>query len=170
MLDLNTVIRSLDEEVAEETRNDIVEALATACAGAVAEAMDTAYCSPAVWDGMRLWLVNNLNSDCEDERYGLPAMTSLLETLARACVEGFSYSALPNDQWYPGAPVDLDMHDRGGAIMHRRAYNCAAVLCMVAHGEQGATIVKGFDDLQDRNLRKMAELIGKRLGEKLRGR
>ncbi|SEB02197.1 hypothetical protein [Rubrimonas cliftonensis] len=43
MLDLNTVIRPLDNETAEETRNDTVEALATACAAKTAP--DSAYCS-----------------------------------------------------------------------------------------------------------------------------
>jgi hypothetical protein len=169
MLDLDTIIRALGDDVAEAAREDVVEALAGSCADSVAAAMDGAYCSVRVWDGLRFWLVNNLNSDCPDVRYGETAMSGLLAALARGCVEVFAYSAVPNEEWYPGAPVDLAMHDRGGAILHQRGYNAAAILCMVAHGEHGAAIVKRFDDLKERNLERMAEMIGQRLGKKLRG-
>ncbi|MEE4208137.1 MAG: hypothetical protein V2I43_02590 [Parvularcula sp.] len=169
MLDLNTVVAAIKADADKDARYEIIRALGRLCIDAVDEAARTAYCSPPVWEFLTDWVIAN-REQCPEDAFSVESLTDLLETLARACVEVFSYSALPNDQWYPGAPVDLDMHDRGGAIVHRYAYNCAATLCMVANGEQGAKIVKRFDDLQDRNLRKMAELIGKRLGEKLRGR
>jgi hypothetical protein len=168
MLDINTIIRSLDDDVAETVRGDVVQALLSACADFVEEAVDEAWCAPEVQKALLRWWSDTESAEGCAQCCSEAEITDLLSALARACVEVFAYSALPNDEWYPGAPVDLAMHDRGGAILHLRAYNAAAILCMVAHGERGAAIVQRFDDLKERNLDRIAEMIGERLGKKVR--
>lgn len=170
MLDLNTVVSALDDDVAEATRSDIIEAVADACENAVGDSIQRAYRSNAVARGLQRWLTSCRTAELPAGKYSQASMAALLATLVRARGEAFSYSAQPNDAWRPGAPVDLEMHDRGGAIMHTRAYGWATILCLVLHREAGAEMVRRFDELHERNLRKIAELIGQRLAEKLRGR
>lgn len=108
---------------------------------------------------IRAWL-DLIRAD-EPAALELEELEKVLRALTVFYIDRFAYAGHKGRRWRPGQPVDLEMTDRGGALLVRHLQARVADLALARHGPAGRVLLRRVRDAEQEMVRSIAVMIGR---------
>jgi hypothetical protein len=122
--------------------------------------LDAVECPAGAEATIRSWLAL-IRSEDLTAALAPDALETVLRSLSVAYLDRFAYTGSRPQRWRLGEPVDLELTDRGGAIVILAVRNAAAELGRGRLGREGAALLRRVHDAEQEQIRSIAVAIGR---------
>lgn len=122
--------------------------------------LDDVGCPAGAEPTIRSWL-GHIRSDNPTSALTPEALENVLRSLTIAYADRCAFAGHKPSRWRPGAPVDLEITDRGGGIVIRAVRSAAAEIVRGLHGRNGATLLRRVQNAEGDLHRSIAIAIGR---------